>query len=142
MTIDSIQLTAFRIGNQSGLGILDLLVKPFQRLLKYPLLIEQLIKYTDPSHPDFVNLDGALVILQQKVDVINNQKVPPSSRSTSSSPPSTSPPSTSHPPPFHFHLFLYLTDTQADSDNLKRLLECNSLIDGLPKGDLPPQSKI
>ena len=35
------------------------LIKPFQRLLKYPLLLEVLYKYTDDDHPDKNNLRRA-----------------------------------------------------------------------------------
>lgn len=37
----------------------SLLVKPVQRILKYPLLLDQLLEVTPENHPDFVKLDGA-----------------------------------------------------------------------------------
>jgi len=90
------KLSASRVGNPNGLALLDLLVKPFQRLLKYPLLLSQLQKYTDPNHPDYQHIVAALQALQTEVDAINNNK--------------------------------------ARSDNMKKLLEINSIIEGIPKG--------
>lgn len=37
----------------------SLLVKPVQRILKYPLLLDQLLEVTPENHPDFVKLDVA-----------------------------------------------------------------------------------
>ena len=37
----------------------SLLVKPVQRILKYPLLLEQLLEVTPENHPDFAQLDIA-----------------------------------------------------------------------------------
>ncbi|KAI5304131.1 hypothetical protein KEM56_006814, partial [Ascosphaera pollenicola] len=38
----------------------SLLVKPVQRMLKYPLLLTELLSVTPQNHPDFVNLQNAL----------------------------------------------------------------------------------
>jgi len=56
---------------QQGLGFLDFFVKPFQRLLKYPLLLRELLKHTPAGHPDYENLKQASASLQQVVDRIN-----------------------------------------------------------------------
>eukprot|EP01105_Mastigella_eilhardi_P011845 TRINITY_DN2719_c0_g1_i3.p1 TRINITY_DN2719_c0_g1~~TRINITY_DN2719_c0_g1_i3.p1 ORF type:complete len:619 (+),score=191.79 TRINITY_DN2719_c0_g1_i3:40-1857(+) len=53
------------------LDIYDYLVKPFQRILKYPLLLRELKKYTDESHPDYGNLYKALELIEKTVDCIN-----------------------------------------------------------------------
>ena len=37
----------------------SLLVKPVQRILKYPLLLKELVEVTPENHPDFVKLDTA-----------------------------------------------------------------------------------
>ncbi|KAL9603342.1 MAG: hypothetical protein Q9219_001204 [cf. Caloplaca sp. 3 TL-2023] len=37
----------------------SLLVKPVQRILKYPLLLDQLLEVTPENHPDYTNLDIA-----------------------------------------------------------------------------------
>ncbi len=42
------------------LSIEDYMVKPVQRLPKYVLLLKQLIKNTQPSHPDYQNVKKAL----------------------------------------------------------------------------------
>mmetsp|Transcript_18534 Transcript_18534/g.25989 ORF Transcript_18534/g.25989 Transcript_18534/m.25989 type:complete len:527 (+) Transcript_18534:147-1727(+) len=80
----------------SGLGLLDFLVKPFQRLLKYPLLLKELIKNTPADHPDYENLQEAVKKLNVEVDSINKNK--------------------------------------AKADNLKKMLEINSAVEGYPRG--------
>lgn len=57
-----------------GLSLLAFLVKPFQRLLKYPLLLTELLKNTPMEHPDRQNIDNALKKLQEEVNVINTNK--------------------------------------------------------------------
>ena len=42
----------------------SLLIQPFQRIVRYKLLLEQLLKYTEPSWPDFSNLQMAIKVLQ------------------------------------------------------------------------------
>jgi hypothetical protein len=85
---------------------MDFLVKPFQRLLKYPLFlrvrlslyntyIQELVKYTPPSHPDCQNIIQSLRKMQVEVDKINMDK--------------------------------------AKADNLKKMLEINSLVEGANK---------
>ena len=43
-----------------GLSIADLLIEPVQRIPRYKLLLEQLLKYTPESHPDYANMGAAL----------------------------------------------------------------------------------
>ncbi|KAH3761115.1 calmodulin-binding protein [Pelomyxa schiedti] len=57
-----------------GHGLLDFYVKPFQRLLKYPLLLQELLKSTPETHPDYENLVYAKKVLQTAVDNINLAK--------------------------------------------------------------------
>ena len=55
----------------------SLLVKPVQRLLKYPLLLRELIKVTPENHPDFAALDAAVkesVAVSQRVNEPNDRK--------------------------------------------------------------------
>jgi len=68
--LDSCQQKA----GKQGLSIMDYLVKPFQRLLKYPLLLKELLKYTPSTHPDRNNIEKALEKLQKEVDNINKNK--------------------------------------------------------------------
>ncbi|KAJ5066689.1 faciogenital dysplasia protein [Anaeramoeba ignava] len=39
-----------------GLDLLDLLIKPIQRICRYPLLFQQLLKTTGQDHPDFLEI--------------------------------------------------------------------------------------
>ncbi|CEH11780.1 Invasion-inducing protein TIAM1/CDC24 and related RhoGEF GTPases [Ceraceosorus bombacis] len=52
----------------------SLLIKPVQRVLKYPLLIQQILTSTPASHPDEPNLRAALMEIQQVADNINEVK--------------------------------------------------------------------
>eukprot|EP00002_Diphylleia_rotans_P033514 TRINITY_DN7134_c0_g2_i5.p1 TRINITY_DN7134_c0_g2~~TRINITY_DN7134_c0_g2_i5.p1 ORF type:complete len:854 (+),score=154.69 TRINITY_DN7134_c0_g2_i5:132-2693(+) len=57
-----------------GLDITSFLIKPVQRICKYPLLFKELLKYTDSAHPDHANLESALSIVQKCAEGVN-QKV-------------------------------------------------------------------
>jgi hypothetical protein len=57
-----------------GLGIADYLIKPFQRVLKYPLLLREVIRHTDDDHPDFANLTAALAEVNKQVAELNENK--------------------------------------------------------------------
>jgi len=49
----------------------SLLVKPSQRLLKYPMLLEQLIKHTTKDHPDYATLvqaEKSVIEMSRRVD--------------------------------------------------------------------------
>lgn len=50
------------------------LVKPVQRLCKYPLLLKELVKVTDANHPDHSNLEKALSKVESVVASINDKK--------------------------------------------------------------------
>jgi len=43
-----------------GMPISSFLLKPMQRITKYPLLIKKILEHTVESHPDFANLTDAL----------------------------------------------------------------------------------
>lgn len=49
-----------------GLQILSFLIKPIQRICKYPLLFRELLKYTPSDHPDYKQL----LLAQQKLDEV------------------------------------------------------------------------
>ncbi|RKP13759.1 Dbl homology domain-containing protein, partial [Piptocephalis cylindrospora] len=51
-----------------GLDLHHRLLEPIQRIPKYKLLLEKLLKYTPPSHPDYSGLQGGLT---QVVEVAN-----------------------------------------------------------------------
>lgn len=46
-------------------------LKPVQRICKYPLLIKEIIKNTDPQHPDYENLQKALLKIETVVTIVN-----------------------------------------------------------------------
>ncbi|PUU75547.1 hypothetical protein B9Z19DRAFT_1131149 [Tuber borchii] len=52
----------------------SLLIKPVQRILKYPLLLTQLLECTPQSHPDFTQLEVAAKEMKFVADRINEMK--------------------------------------------------------------------
>ena len=52
----------------------SLLIKPVQRVLKYPLLIKEILRKTDPLACDYTALQSALKQLNALADHINEQK--------------------------------------------------------------------
>lgn len=56
------------------MDIFSLLVKPIQRLTKYPLLLETLLAYTDIEHPDYADLEEALA-LTRRLNEENNMYI-------------------------------------------------------------------
>jgi hypothetical protein len=52
----------------------SLLIKPVQRVLKYPLLLDDLLKCTPATHPDFNNLKDAAKLIKAVADEINEVK--------------------------------------------------------------------
>lgn len=59
---------------KSKFALRSLLVVPFQRVLKYPLLIQELNKQTKPGHPDKKGLEKALAAVQDVAKFINHLK--------------------------------------------------------------------
>jgi len=58
----------------NGLTLRDFLVKPVQRICRYPLLIEQLIRYTRNSHVDYSQLTAALAKMEAIAKYVNEAK--------------------------------------------------------------------
>jgi len=56
----------------ANLNLQGFLIKPLQRVTKYPLLLKALLEYTPPTHPDYGNLTTCLQDLQDVVSVIND----------------------------------------------------------------------
>ncbi|KAJ3339060.1 spermatogenesis-associated protein 13 [Gonapodya sp. JEL0774] len=50
------------------------LLKPVQRICKYPLLLKELLKHTAESHPDYAGVKGALDAIMRVVDVVNERR--------------------------------------------------------------------
>eukprot|EP00010_Vexillifera_abyssalis_P004671 CAMPEP_0201561612 /NCGR_PEP_ID=MMETSP0173_2-20130828/78888_1 /ASSEMBLY_ACC=CAM_ASM_000268 /TAXON_ID=218659 /ORGANISM="Vexillifera sp., Strain DIVA3 564/2" /LENGTH=673 /DNA_ID=CAMNT_0047976125 /DNA_START=816 /DNA_END=2837 /DNA_ORIENTATION=- len=57
-----------------GLPLMSFLIKPVQRLCKYPLLLRELIKNTPADHPDYAPLNEAMKLTQSLVDEVNSSK--------------------------------------------------------------------
>jgi len=57
-----------------GLDILAFLIKPVQRICKYPLLIREVYKATPDDHPDFEPLNKAQLAVTSVADHVNEQK--------------------------------------------------------------------
>jgi len=57
-----------------GQNLNSYLIKPVQRITKYPLLLKELVECTLESHPDFANLNRALAKIKLIVDAINEGK--------------------------------------------------------------------
>jgi hypothetical protein len=57
-----------------GRGFHDFTVMPIQRIPRYVLLLQQIIKYTDASHPDFANIEAALKEVEKIASYINQKK--------------------------------------------------------------------
>jgi hypothetical protein len=55
-----------------GLDLCGFLIKPVQRLCKYPLLLRELLKFTDESHADCAALKKAETMVQQAVQYVND----------------------------------------------------------------------
>ena len=57
-----------------GLTLFSFLIKPIQRICKYPLLLRDLLKHTDNSHQDYNNLVQALQKIEEVVAYVNDRK--------------------------------------------------------------------
>jgi RhoGEF domain len=66
--------TAMSVPQTKGLSLLSFLIKPVQRICKYPLLIRQLLEHTPASHPDRLGLEEAQRKIQECVESINESK--------------------------------------------------------------------
>eukprot|EP01094_Clydonella_sp_ATCC50884_P016389 TRINITY_DN2724_c0_g2_i1.p1 TRINITY_DN2724_c0_g2~~TRINITY_DN2724_c0_g2_i1.p1 ORF type:complete len:866 (+),score=281.12 TRINITY_DN2724_c0_g2_i1:184-2781(+) len=56
------------------MGTEQFLMKPFQRITKYPLLFRELLKSTPESHPDYADRVAAFDAINEVVNTINRQK--------------------------------------------------------------------
>ncbi|KAJ3100459.1 Myosin 10A, isoform D [Phlyctochytrium planicorne] len=54
-----------------GLSLESFLIKPVQRICKYPLLLRELLRYCDKSHKDFANLTLAAEKIEAVVALVN-----------------------------------------------------------------------
>ena len=56
------------------LDLSNYLLKPIQRVCKYPLLVRELLRATNEAHPDIENLNKALLKIETVVATINEQR--------------------------------------------------------------------
>jgi guanine nucleotide exchange factor for Rho/Rac/Cdc42-like GTPase family protein len=63
-----------RLEQTKGLDLGSFLIKPVQRILKYPLLLRELVKNTPDDHPDRLRLDEALAAMSDVAQSINEEK--------------------------------------------------------------------
>jgi len=54
-----------------SVGLLSLLVMPIQRIPRYRMLLETLVKHTPEMHPDFSTLQESLVLVSKVAESIN-----------------------------------------------------------------------
>ena len=47
------------------------LIKPIQRICKYPLILAELVKATPATHPDHSDLQEALIKLKKMAELLN-----------------------------------------------------------------------
>lgn len=50
------------------------LLTPVQKICKYPLQLNELLKYTRPQHPDYQPLKSALEAMREVAQSINERK--------------------------------------------------------------------
>ncbi|PRP83680.1 calmodulin-binding protein [Planoprotostelium fungivorum] len=58
----------------NGLGLQDFLVKPVQRICRYPLLLKELLRYTKDYHVDYEQLVLAHQQMEQLTSMVNESK--------------------------------------------------------------------
>lgn len=56
------------------LDLADFLIKPFQRITKYPLLLKDLLALTDEDHPDYEYIETAVQQLRDIIGAANERK--------------------------------------------------------------------
>ncbi|CAG8610451.1 20797_t:CDS:10 [Cetraspora pellucida] len=61
-------------GRTRSWDIASLLIKPVQRVLKYPLLLQQILSLTKPSHPDYEHLKFSFSEITKVAERINEIK--------------------------------------------------------------------
>eukprot|EP01087_Luapelamoeba_hula_P011918 TRINITY_DN3304_c0_g1_i2.p1 TRINITY_DN3304_c0_g1~~TRINITY_DN3304_c0_g1_i2.p1 ORF type:complete len:521 (-),score=109.35 TRINITY_DN3304_c0_g1_i2:32-1594(-) len=57
-----------------GLSINAFLIKPVQRICKYPLLLRELMKYTPEDHQDYADIQAAFDKVSEVVEFVNKKR--------------------------------------------------------------------
>ncbi|KAL6042510.1 histone H3 domain-containing protein [Balamuthia mandrillaris] len=65
---------AAKASTNTRLDIIDLLIKPVQRICKYPLLFKEVIRNTDESDPDYAKLTEVMDKLGEVAEHVNESK--------------------------------------------------------------------
>lgn len=60
--------------DSKGRGLTDFLIMPVQRIPRYVMLLQQLIKYTPDNHPDYSAINTGLSKISEIAGYINSQK--------------------------------------------------------------------
>lgn len=61
-------------GDIQAWDLQSLLIKPMQRVLKYPLLLDKLVEYTLDTHPDYKVVHSAREAIGKVAQDINEMK--------------------------------------------------------------------
>jgi hypothetical protein len=64
---------AFENPRCRNLGFDSFLIAPMQRVTKYPMLLQELLRKTSPTHPDYRRLETASKHIREIVDLINER---------------------------------------------------------------------
>jgi hypothetical protein len=59
--------------DSNGMDLQDFCITPVQRVPRYRLLLEMLIKNTPQEHPDYLNLESAIQLVSDKASEINKK---------------------------------------------------------------------
>jgi len=57
-----------------GINLLGYLIKPVQRICKYPLLFKELLKYTTPNNPDYRSINECFVKTTEITNFVNEKQ--------------------------------------------------------------------
>jgi hypothetical protein len=73
-SLSILQLCAPCRGDIQAWDLVSLLIKPVQRVLKYPLLVDKLVESTADSHPDYKAAHKAKDVMSKVAQDINEFK--------------------------------------------------------------------
>lgn len=68
-----LECTSIARKHTNAWDLASLLIKPVQRMLKYPLLLQEILATTPASHPDHANLVAAIEDIERVAESINEQ---------------------------------------------------------------------
>ena len=72
--LKSVLATFQSLEQSGGLPIETFLMKPIQRICKYPLLLKQINNTMPQSHPDKQNMNQAISKIEQVVETVNDRR--------------------------------------------------------------------